>query len=84
MKKLSVTFAGLIVGAFLLVGANTLSVASISSPPKAEVSGENIGVTNQRIAHYYGCRWVRRCMARDRFGNCLKSKRFWVCPRGWR
>ncbi len=84
MKKLSVTFAGLIVGAFLLVGANTLSVASISSPPKAEVSQEMSGVTNQLIAYNYGCRWVRRCVARDRFGNCLRWKRFWVCPRGWR
>ena len=84
MKKLSITFMGLVAGALLLVGPNTLSVASVSSPPKAEVSQENIGVTNQRIAYNYGCRWVRRCVARDRFGNCLQSKRFWVCPRGWR
>jgi hypothetical protein len=82
MKKVTVTFAGLMVGALILLGANTLSVASTSPPPaKTEVSKEISVVQGQQIAHYYGCRWVQRCVARDRFGNCLKWKRVWVCPR---
>jgi len=82
MKKLSVTFAGLMVGGLLLLGSSTLSVASTSSPPsKTDINNEISVTQGQQIAYYYGCRWVQRCVIRDRFGNCLKWKRVWVCPR---
>ncbi|MGO8821449.1 MAG: hypothetical protein ACLQT6_01125 [Desulfomonilaceae bacterium] len=86
MKRLSITFIGLIAGALLLLGANGLSVAAEGTAPKS-VSQVTAGVTDQRLAyrvyHRPYCYRVKRCVRVNRFGYCKRWKWIRICP-GWR
>ncbi|MDA8408190.1 MAG: hypothetical protein M0T73_15205 [Deltaproteobacteria bacterium] len=86
MKKLSITFMGLVAGTLLLLGANCLSVAGegATQNPTAQVTARS---TDQRLAyrvyHRPYCYRTRRCVRVNRFGYCKRWKWIRVCP-GWR
>lgn len=87
MKRLSMTFLGLIAGALLLLGANTISIASEGTTSKADGVQVTASTTDQRLAyrmHYRPyCYKVKRCVRVNRFGNCKRWNWVTVCP-GWR
>jgi hypothetical protein len=86
MKKLSMSFIGLVAGAFLILGAYCVSFAAEAplTRPGAQVT---TGATDQRLAyriyHRPYCYKVKRCVRVNRFGYCKRWKWVRVCP-GWR
>ena len=83
MKKLTMTFIGLVAGALLFIGAQGVSTASEGSSAKTALQMTTTG-QDQRLAYtvYYRtqCYKVRRCTRVNRFGQCKRWRWVTVCP----
>ena len=80
MKMLSKTILCFFAGALMLLGVNSLSVASTSSPSMA--GGQVIsGSQGQRIAYTSRCHRVEYCVKRNWYNKCIYWKFRTVCPK---
>ncbi len=82
MKKLTMTFIGLVAGALLFIGAQGVSTASEGFTAKTALQ-MTAAAKDQRLAYTVyrtRCHKVRRCTRVNRFGQCKRWRWVTVCP----